>query len=355
MVVDMLLCGPKFDSFMATVIFPLTAYAAMTTSILIAIAFMIGRAISNPKLTLWSKTELIQLGVSLATIFIIITSVTTFCNIDIRSVETALGLTPSSPAGIHIYEAASDYLNGAATYTHNAVIVTRYELEAYTVLSYYNAFICDFPIGRIGLGCWYGWGGENLQPFGGYGATIAALTTAFNSLMVTYFTVINYIFILLFIYKGFAFFFLPVGIFMRSMPYMRHFGGVLLSISMAFMIVFPGLLAVFSIMGETMMDSANGFSPGDKMSTFNNAEHDLDQSGAEQFFVTSTLGEDYVKDSYIGGQKGDVGYALTFAAYAFIAGGFFPSVALLATIASISYLARLYGDEIDLSKIVQMV
>ena len=47
--------------------------------------------------------------------------------------------------------------------------------------------------------------------------------------------------------------------------------------------------------------------------------------------------------------------AIAFAAYAFIAAVFFPTAALLATIASVSYMARLMGEEIDLSRLTQLV
>lgn len=355
MVVENILCGGAFDGFMTGTILPLVGIAAVTTATLIAISFMAGRALSNPKLTLWSKTEIIQLGISMFTIFIIVSSVTTFCNLNVRSIEEALGLVPTAGPTVNIFQAASNYLSDATIYTHNAVIVTRYQLEAYTVLSYFSAFECDWKIGRVGLGCWFGWGGENLQYFGGYGAVIAALNTSFNGLLITYFTLINHIFILLFIYKGFAFFFLPVGILMRSLPYLRHFGAVLIAISMSFMIVYPAMLAVFSIMGDVLLDRNTNLSPEGRAEAFNNAELDMVDLDQGEFMAMSGAGADTVEDYYIGDGKGDIGYALKFTAYAFIAGGFFPSVALLATIASVSYIARLYGDEIDLSRIVQMV
>jgi hypothetical protein len=44
-----------------------------------------------------------------------------------------------------------------------------------------------------------------------------------------------------------------------------------------------------------------------------------------------------------------------FSAYAFIAAVFFPTAALLASLASVSYMARMMGEEIDLSRITQLV
>jgi len=75
---------------------------------------------------------------------------------------------------------------------------------------------------------------------------------------------------------------------------------------------------------------------------------------AGQSAAAAVSGEDVVFDTYF--PNGDnVTGAIIFAANAFIAAVFFPSVALLATIASVVYIARLYGEEINLSRITQMV
>ena len=66
-----LICGTGMTSFMTGTVLPLVAYATFITGLLIALSFMAGRALSNPKLTLWSKTELVQLFVSVATVLFI--------------------------------------------------------------------------------------------------------------------------------------------------------------------------------------------------------------------------------------------------------------------------------------------
>ncbi|VVC04863.1 Uncharacterised protein [Candidatus Bilamarchaeum dharawalense] len=356
---DLMCTGTNFTTFVTDTIFPLTAVATIVTLILIALSYMGSKALSNPKLSLWAKTELIQIGISLFTIVVILAAVKLFCTIDVTSIGDSLGFTGTRPPNANIFEAAGLFLNNAAVYTHNAIIVSRYQLEAYTVLSYYNAFYCDFSIGRVGLGCWFGYGGDNAQPYGGYGSSIAALNAAYNGLLITYFTIISYIFVLLFVYKGFAFFFLPVGMFIRSLPYMRNLGAVLIAIAMSFLIVYPAVLSVFYLMNEKLFEEPSGIGSGE----FKEGENSLDRSDA-QYFAMSTWGEDPIKCAYLGTSNeyscsdhdlGDVPYALAFAAYAYVAGGFFPTVALLATIASVSYIARLYGDEVDLSRLVQMV
>jgi hypothetical protein len=375
------MCGTGGGRVFNTAIYPLMAYAAIATGILIAISYMAGTALSNPKLTLWAKTELVQLGVSIASVAIILFAVNAFCIIDMKEIADMFGLS-GSHASINVYDAAKEYLKGAALYSHNALTVARYHLEGYTVLSYFNAFICDFPIGRIGLGCLFGYAGDTQQPFGGYGADIAAMNVFFNGMIMAHFTALNFLFILLFIYKGFVFLFLPLGIFLRALPFMRPVGSVLIAIALSFLTVYPFTLGVFYLMGDVLLDRGTGFAPpGIDMSKYDESIYPDSTNAASQMGV-STGGEAVAKCNYFGTDRGScIGYAtanefglggvlkmdqsyfgrenpvgaIGFAANAFIAAIFFPTVALLTAIASVSYMARLMGEEIDLSRITQLV
>ena len=357
-----LMCGPEFGTFLGTTIMPMVAYATIITSLIIAMCFMAGRALNNPKLTLYAKTEIIQLGVSLSTVFIITMAVSTFCIIDVSEVADIFGLP--NPGSKNIFDAAHDYLEDAARYSHNAISVVRYHLQAYTVLAYLNAFICDFSTGNIGWGCLFGYGGENQQPLGGYGAHTAALNIAFNGALISHFTVLNFIFILLFVYRGFVFMFLPLGIFLRAMPYLRGLGSLFIAISLSFLLVFPFMLSVFYLMKDVILDGSDLTPLPLGMNEYDEGVFADAENGAEQFFAVTTIGEGYVKCRYFnsgdpvlcdGTNKENPTGALAFAANAFIAAVFLPTLALIATIASVTYVARLYGEEIDLSRITQLV
>ena len=348
-----IICGPEFATFFGTTVMPFVAYAAVVTATIIAVSFMAGRFLNNPKLTLWSKTEIVQLGISLATIFIITTTVNTFCLIDVSEVANIFGLP--DPGSKNVYDAAKDYLEGAALYSHNAMTVVRYHLQAYTVLAYLNAFICDFSTGNIGWGCLFGYGGENQQPLGGYGVHTAALNIAFNSVIIAHFTSLNFIFILLFVYRGFVFLFLPLGIFLRAMPYLRGLGSLFVSLALSFLLIYPFMLSVFYLMKDVIFDG-DDFTPLPVgMGSYDESVFPDAEGGAEQFFAVSTLGEGYVKDRYFGSDKENPTGAIAFAANAFIAAVFLPTIALIATIASVTYVARLFGEEVDLSRITQLV
>lgn len=348
------LCNGDFSTFFNVTIVPLMAYATFGTSILIALSYMLGSAIGNARLTLWSKTEIVQLFVSVATLVFITITMNTLCVIDMNEVAAIFGQTSPTPnTPMNVYNASLNYLNDAALYSHHALDAVRYHLEGYTVLAYLNAFECDFHTGSIGWGCLFGYSGENQQPVGGYGAMTAALNVFFNSLIIAHFTALNFIFILMFVYRGFVFLFLPLGVFLRAMPYMRSFGALLISLALSFLVIYPFMLGVFWIMEKTVVDSANGFRPAGMPAYDEKIYPDAESMAAVQAAGTVSAGQ--VHDKYFSGNLENPVGAIAFAANAFIAAVFLPTVALLATIASVVYVARLYGEEIDLSRLTQLV
>jgi hypothetical protein len=351
----------NFSAFLSGMVVPLCAYAAIATSLLIGAAYMFGTATANARLTTWSKTEIIQLFISLATIFFIIIIMNTMCSVNMQEVAAMFG-TPSQPqAYTNVYAAAEDYLNESALYTHDALTVVRYHLEGYTILAYMNAFACeDFGTG-VGWGCLFGYSGDNLQPLGGYGALSGALSIFFNALLIAMFTVLNYIFILMFVYSGFVFLFLPMGVFLRAMPYMRSFGALLIALALSFLIIYPLVLGIFYLMGspgDILLSPPPGLPP---VASYDESIYPQQAGGTIAGQLTQaafTVSADQVKDRYFepnGANLEDPVGAIEFASDAFIAAVFLPTVALLATIATVAYLARLYGEEIDLSRLTQLV
>ena len=359
-----MICEAGFDTFFTGTILPLVAAASVVTSIMIALAFMFGRATSNPKLIVWSKTEIMQLIISVASVSVLLMMINGFCGLNMIEIATIFAqeapATPSCASGgsVSIYCAAETYLTDAAHYAHNAMTVIRYHLQGYTILSFLNAFQCDFNTGGIGWGCLFGYSGANQQPFGGYGATIAALNIFFNSTIIAFFSAMNFLFILLFVQKGFVFIFLPMGVFLRAIPYMRGFGSLLIAVSISFLTVYPLILGVLWIMSDILVD-APALTPsvgGASLSGFYNEQiyKEKEDEAMAQSFASAFAGADYVEDQYF--PNGDnVPGALMFAANAFVAAVFMPTVALLTTIASVAFLSRLYGEAIDLSRITQLI
>jgi hypothetical protein len=219
-----------------------------------------------------------------------------------------------------------------------------------------SAFICDLATGPIGWGCMFGYSGTNTSPLGSYNSILAALNLFYNSTLLSFFTAMNFLFILLYVKKGLVLFFLPFGIFLRSVPFMRSLGSLFMSVALGFLFIYPMTLAVFDMMGNKLLDRPS-YIPSNYPSAYINEKvypNNGGASGAGASAAAAFEGADYFEDLYFG--SGDrTTEAIGFAAKAFIASTFMPTVAMLATIASIVFMARIYGEEIDLSRLLQMV
>lgn len=354
-----------FSVFLDGTIIPLAGMAAVIAAIIIGFSFMIGRLINNPKLTLWGKTEIVQLVISLFTVVLLGSLINTFCAIDVLDLMGFFEVeAPAVEGPVSIYDAAETYLVEAAYYSHNALSVARFHLEGYTVLSYASVFSCG-P-----LRCFFGYSGTRGQPFGAYGAGMGAMNVFFNSMLMAHISCLSFLFLLLYVYRGFVFMFLPLGIFLRSMPYMRGFGSLLMAVSICFLLIYPLLLSVFYMIGDDLLgrpyygpdgeESDQGFLENyrDMERKFYDRAGSSSSGGGWALLASLQLmlpgGEDWFKDSYFpdGGQPVKV---IRFCASAFIAAVFLPTLALIGTIASIVYTTRMLGEQIDLSRITRMI
>jgi len=292
-----------------------------------------------------------------------------FCAIHLSDLASFFGVSPASAdtASLSIYEAAVTFMTNIVTYVQNALAVVRYHLKAYTVLSALNAFLCDGA-----LGCLFGYSGTSTQPLGAYSVEFGALNIVFNSTVLTYFTSTGLLLVLLIIDRGFPLFFLPFGMLMRSMPYMRQFGSLLIALSISFMIVYPFVLAAFQTSATALLQPPSTAACGVVNVEKYNEQKFISASGGG----TSTVGalanivsdgsnfyyEEYFDkcpDPFVieehSDPYADPGGALLFAGRAFIIGVFIPMLALLSAIASTAYIARFYGEDMDLGRLTQLV
>ena len=170
----------------------------------------------------------------------------------------------------------------------------------------------------------------------------------------------------MFINTGLVMMLLPLGIFLRSMPYMRTLGGLLIAVALSFMVIYPLMLASFSLIFDSL------FKIPDPLKCYIYNEGQL-----ESAFVRAK-GLDPVKpysralffepgDPCDAPTKADTGSgaydekdpneleAMKLAGSAFLAGVFFPTIAMLGAVANVRFITRLLGEDIDLSRIIQMM
>ncbi len=357
-------CSPGFDTILNGPILDICAIASAAGIMIIVFGYYIGQIISNPKVTVWAKGEIIQILMSVASVALLLFLVDSFCAINMGDVASIFGVPIGSDYSGSVYSAAQAYLTNTLIYSHTALMMVRYHLEAFTILSQISMFSCDlrqppisvfgvFTIPAIGWGCFFSYSGTQGPALGAYSSVMGPLNLFFNSTLVAYLTTLNFLFILMFIYKGFVLFLLPFAIFMRSMPYMRSFGSLLIALALSFMVIYPLMLAILGMMTDVLLSPPQNVAPFLDENVFpNNAG--ASALGASTAAALSS-GAAYFEKLYFPGGVDNAAGAIAFAAYAFIAGVFLPTAALLAALASVNYLARIYGEEIDLSRLLQMV
>jgi len=341
-------------------IYPLVAVAAVFMSVIIGISYMLGSLISNPKLTLWAKTEIIQLFISLASVAVIFSGISASCSINMVDVHDLFGLgaLTTGQASFSMYSAAEGYLVDSGTYIHMVLNSARYHLGAYNILETFGRYLCmgdesGWVSGFINIiFCLFGnflsvggGTGTSVNPDSGHSLAAPALTVAFNSLQFSYLSALNYLFILKYIYSGFVLFFLPLGIFLRSVPYLRTLGSLLISVAFCFLTVYPLVLSVFYL---DLIAAQSVLKPDSPALLF--AYEDVGSKvDLGNMFSSSIYG-----DVFMG--VGDQGFeVIKLAGNCFLMGVFIPTLALLSAAAAVTYVNRFLGEEIDLSRIVQMV
>ncbi|MEM4626284.1 MAG: hypothetical protein QXF70_02560 [Candidatus Bilamarchaeaceae archaeon] len=329
-------------------ILPLAGFAALITIIAIVIAYYIGTFIDNPKVTVWAKTEIVQVFISVLAVIIIIAGMQSFCAIDSGAIKEIVG-SKNNIKG-NIFDEAESYLVNTTSYGHYAMGVTRYYLSAYAIFIYRYTFSCDV----WGLGCLFGGSGTSYSSLANYGGKYGSLNMLFGSTVLYFLTSANMLFILLFTYKGFILFFLPLAIIIRSLPYLRSLGSVLIAICISFFLVYPLVLSVFSVATDNLF-----YNP-----IFLKEEKFESKSGLSELFYGSVLGtvgtsvytnDNVLKEDLFVNGKDDYIEVLKIIATAFVISFVLPSLALAITLASIRYFGRLYGEDVDLSRLSQLV
>lgn len=350
--------GSSFNSMISSFTMPVLGYGAVAGGMIIAVLYVISNSINNPKLNLWAKTEFFQLFFSIIATLLALQAINLFCGLDLlpflRMFPISLDPAKTAELGsapLNMFDGAELYLQAVAKYNKDLVSSLRYHLGAYNMLeSRYLARCSESGAGVNILACLFGglvggFGGTNYyqSPEGGYALASPALFLSFNTAIFSYLSSLNYLFILKYVFSGFPLFFLPLGIFLRSVPFMRGLGSLMVSFSISFIFVYPLALSIFYTDFLTLDHILSPDIPQDY----------VDADIGEKLSTTDYLDADIRDELFDAGSQETVLMGRT--GNGFILAVFIPTIAMLTSIGSVIYLARFIGEEIDLSRIVQMV
>ncbi len=327
-----LFCSATLPNFLTTEILPLTIIATTTFLIIIGLSFAVSQATSNPKLSVWAKTEFMQIIFSTVFVIILLEIISSFCTFNTNDIAMLTG-NPAPAIAIPIYDAAEKYLTESAMYSKTVMVNARYYLGVINIQEMVSTWKCP-------SWCFLtiGGSGTSTNPNAGNSNYTSAFTLFLNSSLMSFISSFMHLFFLKYIQSGLFLFLFPLAIIMRSLPYMRTFGAVILAVIFAFYVLYPSLLAAFhvsfSLVPPIMMD-----------------ENELGKDD-EFNWESAITGQNPVKLSV---STNDISNTANIAAKAFFYSVFLPTIALLAAGAAATYVARLMGEDIDLSKLTQMV
>ncbi len=344
----------------------LCGIASLSTLCLVAFAYMVGIMTQNDRFTLWAKSEVLQAALSVAVASLIIFALFLLDTVQIAEISNFFRIP--TPLSIYdqngsptIYSAAKLYLENLAAFCLANIASIRYDMGAYEIRTTYTEFECD-PT------CLISFASINLALYGGETAKLAVSNNLLNIATVSYLTTIFQYFTLLYIENGLFLVFLPIAMVVRSVPFMRQFGGALVAVFVALYLLYPLMICVDAYLAPSLayamqpylaqrtegMDCAQtGWATyGEEFGGQSNyyvgcvevekTEYDIKETGISRNSM-SDLNPTQLEDS------------IRLNALVFITAMFFPALNFMVIAAFALDISRVLGSEVDIARLGQMI
>jgi len=340
----------------------LCVLAAIGTMMLVALAYMAGEIMQNPKIIMWAKTEALQAVVSVASVAAILLIMAAFSQANLAELFGIFGLgVPGAFAGHEsqtVYGGAIVYLERLGAMGLANIAQIRYDLGAYEIRTTYTEYSCQGQ-------CLMTLVSFNTLIYGGETMNLAVANNLLSTATVSYLSIVFQYFTLQFIVNGLFAVFLPIAIVMRAIPFMRGFGGAMIGIIVALYILYPAMIVLDSALAPSL---AAGISGGSGLVFDNRAQGiGCDQTGNEVFGAGNVAcngggkKEDDLKKVGISGSvmeslgPSGIDRTLRLNVLMFLAAVFLPALNFIVIAALARDISRVLGEEADIGKLGQMV
>jgi hypothetical protein len=353
----------------------LSGIAAIGMACIIALAYMLGEFLQNPKLLTWAKTEAGQVVLSAAIVVVLLWALSTMCTMRVKEVSALAGITELPK----IYTGASETLplfSGAILYLENLagaglsnLAALRYNLAGYELRTSYSKYTCDSI-------CLFSLSSVNEATYGGETMHLAITNNLLGVGTASYLSVLFQYFTLIYIANGLFVQFLPISIILRSMPFMRHFGGALIAIFVALYILYPAMLVADAYVAPAFTKYTGPITSYDRgygcrgmedvFSTTSGGVNCISTTGNCGFlgYGTCTLREDNIRDmvslweaedSLEEIKPGSLSQSVQLNVLIFLAAVFLPAINFIIIAALARDLSHFLGEDADISRLGQMV
>ncbi len=315
---------------------------------LLALAYMIGEAMHEPRFTEWAKTEVPQLAVSAIMFVIIFLFINGLCTMSMSDFLAWSGLhvpdyiVPAADLpSLSAYNASFTYLRWGLWETETTITAIRAKMGALQIRATTNKYDTTLPP--------FGALGTSTSPFSGdysvsgmHGTLLQLNTVFLLSLLLQYFSLA-----LFSSGQGILLMLLPIGLVLRTVPFMRGFGGALVALAVSLYFVYPIMLSLLLL----MLGQLSGYDLSQR-------QGGLDMAGAIRYEneIEGTPTKYSLPNAYPNifrdDSPGDL-YGVT--AFNFLRAVLLPLAGLLVMAGLAKDISRLFGDEIDAGKLVQLV
>ena len=313
---------------------PIMLSAAVLLFLLIGVVYMIGQVLNDPKLLVWCKVELVQGVISVIFIALFLYLINLFCTIRVGDVASLFGAVQGkADYSLSVYQGAEDYLRYASRIAYASTVTARYYIGSVEIMASYSTWECP-------IWCFFSVGGTGTQVIDGAGAAYmsAGFGLLLNSSMMAMFSALMHVFFLRYVGSGLFLMLLPIALIARSLPFLRNFGSLLMAVLFSFYVVYPLMLSAFYIV---LFDSMAIPSIPD--------ENALAQAFSISGWLTGA------QSSTVSVTSSQISTLAGITAQSFMHGVFIPTLCLITATAAAAYAARLMGEELDLSRLTQMV
>lgn len=224
--------GAFCDSTQFDILWQVGAAGGMLLAVCMALAYMIGSIIHEPRLTEWAKSQPQQMLLSMFFLIIIYGLVQMECNLPFGSLADTAGTKPIR--GVDnttvAYSAAQRYLNWGAEETLVTLTAIRREMGAYNLM----ATVTEFDPDGGGLKSLVGQG-ESMQKNSGY-YTLSGVLGSLLNMNTIFLLTIYFLYYSLMLFSsgsGLILVLVPIGFTLRHVPFFRGFGGALAGLGVA--------------------------------------------------------------------------------------------------------------------------
>ncbi len=336
------------------------AIGMMALLALIALVYMIGEALHHPQLLEWSKSEIGHVGMTIILFFLIVWLIQFQCNLTVGEFLNWSGSSnPLYSSGMTLSQAGLKSLEWGITQTRLTLVAMRYEMGVLNMRATYSSYSTQFP----GMGG----NGYSFMPFSGDYTLLGSfgMLTNLNS---TFLLALLFQLFSLFFFSsssGLFIFLVPVGLILRSVPFIRGFGGSLVAIGIGFYIFYPILLA---FTGLLLAPLYSGIDSTSQLGIADASQLEAKELAIHTPFSSTGLAGDNIfsynpGDPYPGplmptagkDSPPKLGIYFNLTALNFLRAILIPTAGLIVTVSFVRDLAAIFGEEVDASKLIAMI